>query len=77
MVTTNLTECTHHPKDATITTVFEGGKQIDIKMWSPFQPLLFTSGESWIVVQAPLGDRDAVEQWEQQRPVVTDQSGDF
>jgi len=50
--------------------------QIDIKIWSPFQPLLFTSGESWIVVQAPLGDREAVEQWEQQRQVVDD-TGDF
>ena len=52
--------------------------QIDIKMWSPFQPMLFTSGESWIVVQAPLGDREAVEQWEQQRQADDiDRSGDF
>jgi len=52
--------------------------RIDIKMWSPFQPMLFTSGESWVVVQAPLGDREAVEQWEKrQQEDNIDNSGDF
>ena len=41
--------------------------QIEIKIWSPFQPVLFTCGDDWAVIQAPVGDRDTAEQWEKSK----------
>jgi len=36
--------------------------QVEIKIWSPFRPVLFTSGEDWAVIQAPVGDSEVREQ---------------
>ena len=41
--------------------------QIVIKIWSPFQPVLFTCSDDWAVIQAPVGDRDTAEQWEKSK----------
>lgn len=41
--------------------------QIEIKVWSAFQPVLFTCGDDWAVIQAPVGDREVAEQWEKSK----------
>ena len=41
--------------------------QIEMKIWSPFQPVLFTCGDDWTVIQAPVGDREVAEQWEKSK----------
>ena len=41
--------------------------QVEIKIWSAFQPVLFTCGDGWAVIQAPVGDREIAEQWEKSK----------
>jgi DNA polymerase III sliding clamp (beta) subunit (PCNA family) len=41
--------------------------QIEIRIWSPFQPVLFSCGDDWTVIQAPVGDRGVAEQWEKSK----------
>lgn len=42
-------------------------EHIEIKIWSSFQPVLFTCGDDWAVVQAPVGDREVAEKWEKSK----------
>ena len=42
-------------------------KDIEMRIWKHSHPVLFTCGEDWNVIQAPVGDKEAAEEWQQRR----------
>lgn len=52
------------------------GNDIEMRIWGHSHPVLFLCGKDWSVIQAPVGDKQAAEEWQRRRKDIYDEGGE-